>query len=222
MFCFNFESEFRALKYNKISVCDISVYYQSKAWLQVQHQSKSSSVLKAVLFIVLSKWMTFQSRHMNVSMYSLYQSVRAFVCVCVCVVSQGRSQVSGRNQTEGRRLARATVQGATVPLSPPCISHMLIYILFSFPLPSKLPCGACWHGISLACTQSPLVLSVLELERVSVCVPARMCVCVLICAYMRMLGTHFCSPTPPSSYTRVTVYEIPQPSPAGQKERQLL
>lgn len=97
-----------------------------------------------------------------------------------------------------RFLVDNCVRGATVPLSPPCIFHhtLIFFRLFSFSLPSKLPCGACWNGISQPRTQSPLVLSVLKLERVRLCVCASV-VCVRsratppVRANMRMLRKFF-------------------------------
>lgn len=94
-------------------------------------------------------------------------------------------------------------------------SHAPFFILFSFSLPSKLPCGACWHGISQPSTQSPLVLSVLELERGRVRVPAcvRLCVChVLMHAYMWILGMlrSLIFPSYPFSHTDIKLLVIPQ------------
>ena len=114
-------------------------------------------------------------------------------------------------------LTDSCVQGATVPLSPACIFHHMLpfFTLFSFSLPSKLPCGACWHGISQPCTQSPLVLSVLELEHDCLC--ASVCVCVfhvLMRAYMWISGMLCwlilpCLP-PPHTLAHITLYVIPQ------------
>lgn len=112
-------------------------------------------------------------------------------------------------------LVDSCVQGASVPLSPPCIFHHTLpffFILFSFSLPSKLPCGTCWHGISQPCTQSPLVLSVLELEHVCVCVYA-MCLCTHTCETEDLVGDVVLTQSPPSfpfSHAQITLYVIPQ------------
>lgn len=112
-------------------------------------------------------------------------------------------------------LVDSCVQGASVPLSPPCIFHHTLpffFILFSFSLPSKLPCGTCWHCISQPCTQSPLVLSVLELEHVCVCVYA-MCLCTHTCETEDLVGDVVLTQSPPSfpfSHAQITLYVIPQ------------
>ena len=106
------------------------------------------------------------------------------ICLEVCGQS-GQQQWQWRQlDKEEEMICRSSlagycVQGATVLLSPPCIFHhaLSFFTLFSFSLPTKLPCGACWHDIFQPCTQSPLVLRVLEFERGRVCLPA----CVLVC-----------------------------------------
>lgn len=108
-------------------------------------------------------------------------AVLSLCCSEVCLVSRGSSTVSrgswggkkGRAEHLQEVLSRQLCTGSHCPPLPSMhfSSHAHFFLLFSFSLPSKLPCGACWHGISQPRTQSPLVLSVLK-------VGARPCLCV--------------------------------------------
>lgn len=78
----------------------------------------------------------------------------------VCVVGQWSSYHLKQLDKEGKEIHRNSpaddhVQGATVALSPHVFFITSSFVLFSFSLPSKLPCGACWHGVSHPWTQSP-------------------------------------------------------------------
>lgn len=147
----------------------------------------------------------------------------------MCVVRKGKRHRGRKPDKEWERKTRRSfsvescVQGATVLLSPPCIfHHTLIFILFSFFLPSKLLCSACWRGISQPCTQSPLVLCVLELKHVCVCAPVSVCLLrrVPMCAYIRVSGTLFAHSLPRLHLRHaLTSHCLRSHSPIGRRER---
>lgn len=142
----------------------------------------------------------------------MYISVCLYVFVFVCTDTKYQGEVDPQELLCRRFMSRE-------PLSPSLLHAFFITCSFlnylAFSLPSKLLCAACWHGISQPCTQSPLVLSVLELEHVRVCVPSCVCVprarvCIHVCIHEN-IGHTFCSftyPAAPSSH--VTLYVIPQ------------